>query len=104
MASIAHANFASSSSVERLFSAAGRVVGRNRANTKPERVETILLVNNNKNTELWMEDSWGQTKKCISYKLPYLQKLSKGKVSQVGLLKQKQKQADQWTPRNQFRN
>ena len=54
MASIAHANVASSSSVERLFSAAGRVVSRDRANTKPERVETILLVN--KNPELLMED------------------------------------------------
>ena len=56
MASIAHANVASSSSVERLFSTAGRVVTRDRANTKPRHVETILIVN--KNSELWMEDSW----------------------------------------------
>ena len=102
MASIAHANVVSSSSVERLFSAAGRVVSRDRANTKPERVETILMVN--KNPELWMENSWELTKKVLSCKLPYLQKLSKGKVSQVGLLKQKQKNNDKWTPRNQFRD
>ena len=34
MASIAHANVAPNSAVERLFSAAGRIVSRDRANTK----------------------------------------------------------------------
>ena len=54
MASVAHANVASDSAVERLFSAAGRTVGRDRANTEPNRVESILLIH--KNSSLWMQN------------------------------------------------
>ena len=100
MASIAHANVASSSVVERLFSAAGRIVNRDRANTKPERVESILLIH--KNSSIWMQDSWEQTKKYLWSQLPYLKNLKRGKCSQVSILKQKQKADGKWTPKKQF--
>ena len=43
MATIAQAKVASSSAVERLFRDTGIIVSRDRANTKPDRVESILL-------------------------------------------------------------
>ena len=47
MSSIAHANVTSSAAVERLFSAAGRIVTGDRVNTKAPRVKSILLIHKN---------------------------------------------------------
>ena len=63
MSSIAHANVASSTTVERLFSTACRIVTRDRVNTKPQRVETILLIH--KNQDLWLRNL-GQTLRNFS--------------------------------------
>ena len=79
MSSIAHANVASCATVERLFSTAGRIVTRDRVNTKPQRVETILLIH--KNQDLLLNESWANTKKFFQSNLEYLENLSSGKTS-----------------------
>ena len=69
-------------------------------NTKPQRVESILLIH--KNQDLWRKECWANTKNFFLSNLEYLENMSSGKASQICLMKQNAKKHGKWTPKDQF--